>query len=202
MPDGPALGRRHHGNRHGRSEQARRAVLHAVDDLLVEHGFTGLTMEKIAIRAGVAKQTVYRWWPAKVDILLDALGHDLAGELAPPDHGDLGRDLREHLAAVAGFLTTADAGAVLRALLGEAQHQPELAARLRAGHLRDQRARDRLPFERAVARGELAPGTDLDEAVERLVGPVHYRVLVTGEPVPRAFTDGLVDRLLAELGPE
>ncbi|WP_328606433.1 TetR/AcrR family transcriptional regulator [Amycolatopsis sp. NBC_00345] len=197
IPDEPALGRRHHGNRHGRSEQARHAVLNAADDLLVELGFAGLTMEKIAVRAGVAKQTIYRWWPSKVDILLDALGGDLAQELTPPDHGDLRRDLREHLAAVAEFLVTADAGAVLRALLGQAQHDPELADRLRAGHLSDQRARDRLPFERAVARGELAPGTDLDDAVERLVGPVHYRVLVTGEPVPGSFTDALVDRLLA-----
>jgi AcrR family transcriptional regulator len=189
---------RHHGNRHGRSERARQAVLNAADDLLVEHGFAGLTMEKIAVRAGVAKQTIYRWWPSKVDVLLDALGDDLAEELTPPDHGDLRCDLREHLAAVAEFLTTAHAGAVLRALLGQAQHDPELATRLRAGHLLDQRARDRLPFERAVARGELAAGTDLDDAVERLVGPVHYRVLVTGDPVPRSFTDALVDRVTRE----
>lgn len=173
-------------------------MLNAADNLLVEHGFAGLTMEKIAVRAGVAKQTIYRWWPSKVDILLDALGDDLEQELTPPDHGDLRRDLREHLAAVAEFLTTADAGAVLRALLGQAQHDPELAERLRAGHLRDQGARDRLPFERAVARGELASGIDLDDAVERLVGPVHYRVLVTGAPVPRSFTDTLVDRLTRE----
>jgi AcrR family transcriptional regulator len=198
IPDEAAVGRRHHGNRHGRSEQARQAVLNAADNLLVEHGFAGLTMEKIAVRAGVAKQTIYRWWPSKVDILLDALGDDLEQELTPPDHGDLRRDLREHLAAVAEFLTTADAGAVLRALLGQAQHDPELAERLRAGHLRDQGARDRLPFERAVARGELASGIDLDDAVERLVGPVHYRVLVTGAPVPRSFTDTLVDRLTCE----
>ncbi|QRP45165.1 TetR/AcrR family transcriptional regulator [Amycolatopsis sp. FDAARGOS 1241] len=191
--------RRHHGNRYGRSEDARRAVLEAADDLLVEHGFAGLTVERIAATAGVSKQTIYRWWPSKVDILLDALGDDLAEELVPPDHGDLRRDLRDHLAAVATFLTTADAGAVFRALLGQAQHDPALAARLRAEHVRGQHARDRLPFERAVARGDLPAGTDLDRAVEQLIGPIHYRVLVTGAPVTRRFTDDLVDRFLGQV---
>ncbi|WP_326568337.1 TetR/AcrR family transcriptional regulator [Amycolatopsis rhabdoformis] len=193
--------RRHHGNRYGRSEDARRAVLEAVDDLLVEHGFAGLTIERIAAAAGVAKQTIYRWWPSKVDILLDALGDDLAEELVPPDHGDLRRDLREHLAAVALFLTTADAGAVFRALIGQAQHDPDLAARLRTEQISGQHARDRLPFERALARGELPAGTDLDGAVEQVIGPIHYRVLVTGAPVTREFTDALADRFLASRRP-
>ncbi|QYN25096.1 TetR/AcrR family transcriptional regulator [Amycolatopsis sp. DSM 110486] len=188
--------RRHHGNRYGRSEDARRAVLEAADDLLVEHGFAGLTIERIAAAAGVAKQTIYRWWPSKVDILLDALGDDLAEELVPPDHGDLRRDLREHLAAVATFLTTADAGAVFRALIGQAQHDPELATRLRAEQVHGQHERDRLPFERAVARGELPADTDLDCLVEQAIGPVHYRVLVTGAPVTREFTDALADRVV------
>ncbi|MEU4668772.1 TetR/AcrR family transcriptional regulator [Amycolatopsis sp. NPDC023774] len=192
--------RRHHGNRYGRSEDARRAVLEAADDLLVEHGFAGLTIERIAAAAGVAKQTIYRWWPSKVDILLDALGDDLAEELVPPDHGDLRRDLREHLAAVATFLTTADAGAVFRALIGQAQHDPELAARLRAEQIHGQHERDRLPFERAVARGELPADTELDCLVEQAIGPVHYRVLVTGAPVTREFTDALADRVVDGCG--
>ncbi len=190
------MGTDHHGNRYGRSELAREAVLHAADDLLVEHGFAGLTVEKIAARAGVAKQTIYRWWPSKVDILLEAFGDDLAKALTPADHGSLSTDLREHLADMADFLTTSDAGAVYRALIGQAQHDPVLAARLRDGHLAAQHTRDRLPFERAVARGDLPADTDIDVLVERLVGVVHYRVLVTGEPVSRDFTDALVDSLL------
>src|SRR6266545_6203541 len=93
----------HHGNRHGRSERARQAVLEAADDLLVEHGFAGVTIEGIAARAGVAKQTIYRWWPSKVDILMDAFVDDMAQHLTPPDHGDLGLDLRTHLSRLADF---------------------------------------------------------------------------------------------------
>src|SRR5689334_12245799 len=87
----------HRGNRHGRSEQARVAVLEAADDLLAEQGFARLTVEAIAQRAGVAKQTIYRWWPSKPAILLEAFLTDAAEELSPPDSGDLATDLTAHL---------------------------------------------------------------------------------------------------------
>lgn len=186
----------HHGNRHGRSEAARQAVLNAADDLLVERGFAGVTIEGIAARAGVAKQTIYRWWSSKVDILLDTFIDDMAQHLTPADLGDLGDDLRQHLHRLARFLTTSDSGAVFRALAGQAQHDPAVAARLRTDYLGQQRARDRLPLERAVERGQLPEDTDVDLAVDRLVGPIYYRALVTGDPMPREFTDRLVAEFL------
>jgi AcrR family transcriptional regulator len=168
------VGRRaaHRGNRHGRSEQARQAVLEAADDLLVERGFAGVTIEGIAARAGVAKQTIYRWWSSKVDILLDTFIDDMAEHLTPPDHHDLGRDLREHLSRLARFLTHSDPGAVFRALAGQAQHDPELAARLRTDYLSQQRARDRTPLLRAIERGQLSPDADIELALDQLLGPI------------------------------
>ena len=175
----------HHGNRHGRSEHARQAVLHAADDLLVEKGFAGVTIEGIAARAGVAKQTIYRWWNSKTDILLDTFTEDAAQHLAAvePD------DLRTYLRRLAEFLTDNDAGAVLRALIGQAQHDPDLAATFRVRFLDDQRARDKKALER-----ELPADVDPDVAVDALVGPIYYRVLVTGQPVDGPFIDALVDR--------
>ena len=172
-------------------------MLEAADDLLVERGFAGVTIEGIAARAGVAKQTIYRWWSSKVDILLDAFIDDMAQHLTPPDLGDLGRDLRLHLRNLARFLTRSDPGAVFRALAGLAQHDAAFAARLRGDYLSQQRVRDRVPLTRAVERGELPRDFDVDLAVDELVGPIYYRVLVTGEAVPREFTDHLVDRFLA-----
>jgi AcrR family transcriptional regulator len=186
-------GRQHHGNRHGRSEDARQAVLQAADDLLVAKGFAGVTIEGIAAAAGVAKQTVYRWWSSKTDVLLDAFLEDAAEELTPVDTGDLERDLRAHLRHLARFLTKADAGAVFKALIGHAQHDPTFAATLRAHYLDEQRRRDRLPLERAVERGELPAGFDTAAAVDQLVGPIYHRVLVTGDSVNNAFVDGIVE---------
>jgi AcrR family transcriptional regulator len=187
---------RHHGNRHGHSEQARQAVLEAADDLLVEKGFAGVTIEGIAARAGVAKQTVYRRWKTKTDVLLDAFLQDADEALTPPDHGDLAPDLRAHLRQLALFLTRSDAGAVFRALIGHAQHDPAFAASLRSRYLDAQRRRDRLPLERAVERGQLAAGLDMAAEIDQLVGPVYHRVLVTAEPVDQAFTDRLVETFL------
>jgi AcrR family transcriptional regulator len=188
----------HHGNRHRRSEQARMAVLEAADDLLVERGFADLTIEGIAARAGVAKQTIYRWWDSKSDILFDALIADADEFFAAPDHGDLGSDLRDHLGQLAAFLTTTDAGAVFRALAGQAQHTPSVSARFESEVIARQRDRDRAPFLQARHRGELTDSPDIDLAIDQLVGPVYYRVLITRQAVPPRFTDALVERYLAQ----
>jgi AcrR family transcriptional regulator len=190
-------GPRHHGNRHGRSEPARIAVLEAADDLLVERGFAGVTIEGIAAKAGVAKQTIYRWWGSKTDILFDALIQDAAEFFTVPDTGDLGADLRARLRQLATFLTRTDAGAVVRALAGQAQHEPAVAARFEAEFMTSQRDLDRQPFLHAIERGELLPAGDIELAIDQLAGPVYYRVLITRQSVPPAFTDALVARCLA-----
>ena len=187
---------KHFGNRYGRSEDARQAVLEAADDLLVEIGFAAVTIEGIAARAGVGKQTIYRWWSSKTDVLLDAFLDDAVEHLTPQDTGDLGRDLRTHLRNLAEFLTQSDAGAVFRALAGQAQHDAKMAERFRRDYLGQQREVDRLPFQRAIERGELAADTDIELAVDQLVGPIYYRVLVTGETVDSKFTDSLVTAFL------
>ncbi|MGH8835955.1 MAG: TetR/AcrR family transcriptional regulator [Actinomycetes bacterium] len=194
---------RHHGNRHGRSQAARTAVLEAADDLLVEVGFGGLTIEGIAARAGVAKQTVYRWWNSKTDVLLECLAIDAAEHFdaverfTTPAHEDLGSDLRAHLRQLAVFLTETDAGAVWRALAGQAQHDSAMAVRFEAEVIAAQRERDRAPLRRAVDRGALPGSEDIEFAIDQLVGPIYYRVLVTRQPVPPQFTDTLVARYLS-----
>src|ERR1700761_334343 len=82
---------------HRRDEEARLAVLHAADDLLVEKGFGGVSVEGIAARAGVAKQTIYRWWPSKVDILLDTLIEDAERKLVVPERGTTEERVRKYL---------------------------------------------------------------------------------------------------------
>ena len=189
---------RHHGNRHGRSEAARVAVLEAADDLLVERGFAGVTIEGIAARAGVAKQTIYRWWTSKTAILFDALLTDAAEHFTPPDHGDLGSDLRDQLRQIATFLTATDAGASAAPSPGRRSMTRRSRPGSQSEFVAPQRERDRAPFLRAQRRGELSQAEDIDLAVDQLVGPIYYRVLVTGQAVPPQFTDALVDRYLAQ----
>jgi AcrR family transcriptional regulator len=186
----------HRGNRYGRSEAARQAVLEAADGILAEAGFTALTMEGIAARAGVGKQTIYRWWPSKTDVLMDAFLDDAFQHLTPLDSGDLSTDLRNQLSNLAKFLTQSDAGAVFRALAGQAQHDAKMAERFRSDYLRRQRELDRLPLERAIERGDLAADVDIDLILDQLIGPIYYRVLVTGKTVGNKFTNSLVAEFL------
>jgi AcrR family transcriptional regulator len=184
-----------------RSERARRAILEAADDLLVENGFANLTIEAIAARAGVGKQTIYRWWPSKAAVLMDALGEDLVEHLTPADRDGVEAAIREHLGALARFLAVSEAGAVYCALVGQAQHDPEMASTFRNEYLRPLRERELAILERGVARGELRPDLDLELALDQLVGPIHHRLLVTGERADRAFVDRLVDQFMTGARP-
>jgi AcrR family transcriptional regulator len=180
---------------HRRDENARLAVLHAADDLLVEHGFGGVTIEGIAARAGVAKQTIYRWWPSKVDILLDTLIDDASSQLAIPESGSAVENARRYLRNLAHFVTKEPAGKVLLALIGEAQHDPAMARTFHQRYLDPQRQNERAMLQRAITAGELSADLDIDACLDALCGPIVYRAL-TGVPIPRTFIDGLIADVL------
>lgn len=195
MPESPTAEPRAPKGRapHRRDENARLAVLHAADDLLAERGFGGVTVEGIAARAGVAKQTIYRWWPSKVDILLDTLTDDASRQLAISETGSAIEITRRYLRSLARFLTKDPAGRVLLALIGEAQHDPEMARTFHQRYLDPQRKSEREMLKRGIASGELSAELDVDAALDALCGPILYRAL-TGTRIPRAF----IDRLIAD----
>lgn len=187
---------RHHGNRFRRSEEARIAILEAVDDLLLERGFAALTMEAVATRAGVGKQTIYRWWPSKTDLLLDAFLDEVEEEMTPIDLGDLCADLGRRAEQLVEFFNRPSNAAMFRALAGQAQHDSAIASRFHEAVIGQQRDRDRAPFEHARRRGELPPGLDVERAIETLTAPIYYRLLVTGEPLAAADAERTVSEWL------
>jgi AcrR family transcriptional regulator len=184
---------------HRRSDRARVAVLHAADDLLVERGYAGVTIEGIAARAGVAKQTIYRWWPSKFEILMDTFLEDAAGALQVPDTGNVEGDLRVHLRKLAEFLSVEPAGKVMLALIGQAQHDADIARTFQQRFLDERRALDWTLLERGVARGDLPADTDLDLIIDMIYGPVYHRVLMTGLPIDDHFIDGLVGHVMVAI---
>jgi AcrR family transcriptional regulator len=156
-------------------------------------------MEAIARRAGVSKQTVYRWWPNKATIILEALNEGASAIAPAPDTGSLDTDLRLFLRrTVAG---AADGNArLLAALMAEAQRDPAFAESFRTGFLVHRRDVLRELLEHGRSRGELAPSADLDFIVELVFGTLWYRILVGHRPLDRRFADQLTETVLALAG--
>ncbi|MBA5223974.1 MULTISPECIES: TetR/AcrR family transcriptional regulator [Streptomyces] len=161
-----------------RSEEARAAVLHAVDDLLLEVGYAGVTMKGIAERARVSRQTVYRWWSTKAEVLFEASVNDAAAELAVEPTDDPLADLTAYLEALVRFLAHSPAGAAYRALIGEAQGDPAVAALLATKDVLGDSARAVVRRAVGEGRGKLP----LDQATALLIGPTFFWVLSGRDP--------------------
>ncbi|MFF8771715.1 TetR/AcrR family transcriptional regulator [Kitasatospora sp. NPDC015120] len=186
-----------------RSEQSRTAILTAAAGLVAEIGFGKLTIEKIAARAGVGKQTIYRWWPSKGAVVFDAFlaaNENAAGSFALPDTGDLGEDLRTVLRLTALELADPAFNHTGRALTAEVLTDPDLLREYRERLLDPllEVTRDRLRAAREA--GQLRADADLDLAVELLYGPLYYRWLHGLGPLDAGYADGVVAALLGALG--
>jgi AcrR family transcriptional regulator len=156
-----------------RSEEAHRAILDATLALLVEVGYSALTVEGIAQRAGVGKATIYRRWPSKLPLVIEAFGELPAFEEA--DTGDLRGDLDHILRSYVRVYNTTPLGAVVPSLAGELPHNPELMD-LFAPVVKERRRPLIRALERAVQRGEIPRDIDLDLAADLVLGPITVRV--------------------------
>ena len=175
-----------------RSEEARQAILRAAFEIATEGGYGALTIEGIAARAGVGKQTIYRWWPTKADVLLEAGAAKAELRVPLGDHGSYAADLRAFL--VASYKMGNDRGLadLLRALMAEAQLDETFGERFRTAFL--QRRRDALQtiIDRARERGDLPAHPSPAVAMDIVFGTIWYRVLATHKRLDKALVDDLV----------
>lgn len=171
-------------------------MLDAALQLCQSGGYQALTMKAIAETAGVGRQTVYRWWPAKQDVLIDAL-RDLRlrrSEHLDPDSGDTMADLRTLLTATFA-LADSLTGKALTGLMSEAQHDPRLSHRLQSTVIGPRRHALRLILARGVERGELEEAVPLDLAVDFAFGTMWYRLISHHAPVDAQLADQIVRAL-------
>lgn len=183
-----------------RSESSRRATLEAALDLCTEKGYGRVTIEAIAARAGVSKKTIYRWWPSKSAVLLEAFTEALVTATPFTDTGDIDTDLRTHVTAAVRVLSIPPFGPAYAGILSELHHDDALAETVRTQLIgpRFEAAVDRL--RAAQEQGQIPPGADLRLAVEMLYGPVYYRHVLR-KPMQDAETvAALVGHVLRSLG--
>jgi AcrR family transcriptional regulator len=181
-----------------RSAQAERAIIDAALDLFAESGAEGASIEKVAARAGVGKATIYRRWPGKEDLLLDALS-----ALRTPLPSPRGESVRDDLAAVLDAIRSesSDPRRVRQhaLLLGEGARYPRLLERYIDTVVEPRRELIRAVLRRGMATGELRDGTNIEAATDMLTGAVLAKPRLGTERLDRGYARRVVDELLTGL---
>jgi AcrR family transcriptional regulator len=184
-----------------RSAAADLSILEAATAILAERGLSGMSMEEVAARAGVGKATVYRRWPSRGALALDAFMAEFRSQLALPDTGTLRGDLLAALRSWSRAVTTSRAGRMLAGLIAEAQRDPQLASAWRERVFDPLRAQHKALVERAVRRGEIRPGTDADVVLDLVFGAAYHRLLQGHLPLNDRFARQVVDLVMDGLAP-
>lgn len=188
-----------------RSERSRQAILEATRALVCEVGYGTVAIETIAARAGVGKQTIYRWWPSKGAVIFDAflaLSEGAEGQgTALPDTGDIEADLTAVMRATAAEFADPEFEKPIRALNNEIINDPDLAAQYHEQLARpvDEAKKERL--RSAQRAGQLAADADLDLVLEVLYAPLFQRWLHRSGPLTADYADSLVEVTLRAFRP-
>src|SRR4051794_12854512 len=161
-----------------RSEKAREAILAAAAELLLARGLGAVSMDTVAERAGVSKATIYRWWPTKEMLALDALYDEWdTARPSPRDTGSLRGDLLSLLRPWIRRVRARPYGRMIAALITEAQTDPAFAEQYRARFVEPRREPARALFRRAIERGEISADAEFEVVLDLLYGPIYHRLL-------------------------
>jgi len=184
-----------------RTADRTQAIMRTTLQLAQEVGYAKLSIEAVAARTGVGKHTIYRRWPSKGALFLDAVLTGQDSGLDYPDTGDIVADLRRQIHAAVDLLGQPPLGPLYQALVGEAQHNPMVAAALHERFIRPQTDRTVARLRRAQQQGQLSPDFDLEVAMDILSGPLYFRLLITQEPLTHEYVDRVLEALLNGMKP-
>jgi AcrR family transcriptional regulator len=185
----PSAPRRRPG---GRSARVRAATIAATLTELAENGYPALTLERVARRAGVNKTTLYRRWGTREDLVLEAMLERAGEHISIPDTGSLYEDLLELARTAAANAASPEVAAMARAVAASSPHDDRLAAANRR-FWTERLHMDAAIVERAIERGEVKAGIEPKQVIEAVLGPIHLRLLLSGERVNRPFLEGIVE---------
>lgn len=178
-----------------RSKQCGESILRATLELAGEFGINRMSMDDVALRAGVSKATIYRRWSSKEMLVIDAL-RSVMKPIYDFDSGSLGTDLRLYLGELSGRMSARNRDDdVLPHLIEVATHDPMIRDSL-DDYVQFRRVPLRTILARAVERGEIEAETDLDTIIDVLIGPFIYRRLLTGGPMDTDFIERLLTVVL------
>lgn len=183
-----------------RSMECHGAILDSVLQLMQKEGYNAVTIEGVARHAGVGKQTIYRWWGSRAELILEAFANHAADVVPTPDRGTLREDLEVFIAA--GFKRLFKGyGEIMRGLMADAILDPEFNTILREAFILRRRAATKEILKRGIERGEIAKDTDMDLMIDMLFGPVWFRLLVQHAKLDATFARQIIDAVLTAFAP-
>ncbi len=181
-----------------RVRHSKELVMATTYELLSEEGLAGVTVDAVARRSGVAKTTIYRHWPSREALLLDACAQ-MGPHFDSPDTGSLSNDLRALARRVVEQLLSGAYAAILLSLMDAAERNPDLAALLAAAQTKLVEA-VRTVLARARGRGELRRSPEPSDVAALIVGPLLYRRLFSHEPLSEGFFSLVIDQAVQAVG--
>jgi len=173
-----------------RDEDVRLRLLAAAARLMEESASANVSVEAIAALAGAGKATIYRWWPTKAALLIEAFRIAVASELNYKSSGSLESDVSQWLLQFTNMLS-GPRGRIFSAFVAEGQSDPEIASAFREFWIKPRRAEAKEALHRHCATGELAEDIDLDLVVEILYAPLYYRLLTGWGPLTPDYVESL-----------
>ena len=179
-----------------RNPQTHQAVLAAAEELLQEIGYSSVTIDRIADRSGVAKASIYRWWPNKAAVFMELYITIVRQARMPADTGTLEGDLREQARTAFRVFRTTVAGLALAGFVADAQSNPKTLTLLQEGIATDIRKLNMALLERARERGELNPRISTAAAADVMSGALYYHLLIRRGQFTNAEADQLTDVIL------
>ena len=179
-----------------RSSEVDASILQAAIDIIVQSGYGKLTIEGVAERAGVSRPTVYRRYDSRAQLVADAVSQAFeSANPVVPDSSSAREDVRILLRNTIRMLRETPIGSVIRALVSELGHNPDLAEIARKLE-RSRRSLMRKAIRRGMETGEFPADLDVELAIDTILGPVYLRLLLTGSAIPDRLASGIVDLVL------
>ena len=171
-----------------RSGKVHHAILQAALAAVASTGFRALKIDDIAARAGAGKTTIYRRWPNKAAVVMDAF-LTLVGPCAVFPGMPRATDSIRQQMRLQGKLFRGKYGGLIKSLLGEAQFDPDLAEAFRDRWILPRRRMTTRVLQEAIRQGDLHPGIDIEAAIDLFYAPLYYRLQIASGPIDDAFTD-------------
>lgn len=175
-----------------RSEKARKAVIRSTLRLLKGVGFNDLRMETVAARAGVGKATVYRWWPNKAELVIDAFASAVEEELRFPEAGRVLEALHQQMRRWV-VIFRSPLGQIVATVIGAGQSDPEILKAFRAHWVEPRRVEARKLLRQAAENGEIRGDLEPDAVLDLLYGPLYLRLLLRHAALDESFVDTVFD---------